>query len=161
MGLLDEDKFIKIGEKSSLLNEDKIWNSIPQNHNLEAKFNLQPDKEIMRAINENAEHIRKSQDAQIKTERNTDDIKDLVNTVIINQNDYINYLKRENNDIKLMLENIFGSTEDSVFVQKEILKMMKDQNVNEDLLRDKGMDAFIQALFMCVSLYLQNKGFRL
>ncbi|MBE5987134.1 MAG: hypothetical protein E7250_05350 [Paenibacillaceae bacterium] len=161
MGLLDEDKFIKIGEKSSLLNEDKIWNSIPKNQYLQPNLNLEPDKEVMRNIKESAEHIRKSQDAQIKTAQNTDDIKGLINTVIINQFDYINMLKEYNNHILQELQNIFGSSEDSVIVQKEILKMMKEQNVNEDLLKDKGMDAFIQALFMFLNLYLGSKGIKL
>jgi len=161
MGLLDEDKFIKIGEKSSLLNDDKIWNSIPQNQYLQPNLNLEPDKEVMKAIRENGERVRKSQEAQVATAQNTEDMKERLDRVICNQNDYIEILKNQNQYIKQVLGNIFASSEDATGVQKEILKIMMTQNVNESLLKDKGMDIFIQGLFTCINMYLSSKGIQL
>ena len=74
----------------------------------------------MRLANQAKEEERQ---ANIETARNTAEMKYDLKTVIHNQNDYIAMLKEQNEYIKQVLNNMFGSAEDSVIVQKEILKI--------------------------------------
>ena|GEM_PF-6702188 len=125
------------------------------------KMNIGPSPETLKAMDEGVERKRKAQEAQVRTAQNTEDMKEQLDRVICNQNDYIELLKRQNHNLIRVLENIFVSSEDSAAVQKEILRIMQEQNVNEGLLKDKGMDVFIQGLFTCVNMYLASKGINL
>lgn len=100
----------------------------------------------------------KIKQATIQTAENTAEMKNDLKTVIHNQNDYIAILKNQNEYIKQVLENLFGSSEDSVIVQKEILRIMQESKPTDGLLIDKGMDAVIQIVFNAVSLFLKSKG---
>lgn len=68
------------------------------------------------------------------------------------------WIMKYNNHILQELQNIFGSSEDSVIVQKEILRIMQEQNPDESLLKEKGIDVIIQMFFMSLQIYLANKG---
>ena len=124
-------------------------------------INTGRNKELDEHLEEMYERNRKVYQAQLETAENTGKMKGQLDRIICNQNDYIDMLKEHNNHILQELQNIFGSQEDSVMVQKEIFKLMKEQNVNENLLKDKGMDAFIQALFMCINILLVRHGINL
>lgn len=96
--------------------------------------------------------------ATIETARNTAEMKDDLKTVIHNQNDYIAMLKEQNEYIKQVLNNMFGSSEDSVIIQKEILKIMQESKPTDGMAADKGLDVIIQLVFNAVQLYLKSKG---
>ena len=82
----------------------------------------------------------------------------LIDVVISNQNDYIEFLKKNYQEIINTLHNLFASGEDSVLVQKEILKILQDQNPDRELLKDKSLDVVIQMIFGAISVYLKSKG---
>lgn len=96
--------------------------------------------------------------ANIETARNTSEMKNDLKMVIHNQNDYIAMLKEQNEYIKRVLNNLYGSSEDSVIVQKEILKIMQESNSAGGMITDKGLDAVIQMVFNAVQIYLKSKG---
>lgn len=88
-------------------------------------------------------------------------MKDDLKTVIHNQNDYIAMLKEQNEYIKQMLNNMFGSAEDSIIVQKEILKIMQESKPTDGMAADKGLDVIIQLVFNAIQIYLKSKGIML
>ena len=45
-----------------------------------------------------------------------------------------------------------------MLVQKEILKILQDQNPDRELLKDKSLDVVIQMIFGAISVYLKSKG---
>ena len=96
--------------------------------------------------------------AVIETAENTAEMKGDLKTVIHNQNDYISMLKEQNEYIKQVLNNMFGSAEDSVIVQKEILKIMQESKPSDGLVADKSLDVAIQLAFNAISIYLKSKG---
>lgn len=96
--------------------------------------------------------------ATIETAKNTSEMKEDLKTVIHNQNDYIAMLKEQNDHIKQVLNNMFGSSEDSVIVQKEILKIMQESKPTDGMVVDKGLDVVIQLVFNAVQIYLKSKG---
>ncbi len=96
--------------------------------------------------------------ATIETAKNTSEMKEDLKTVIHNQNDYIAMLKEQNDHIKQVLNNMFGSSEDSVIVQKEILKIMQESKPTDGMIADKGLDVVIQLVFNAVQIYLKSKG---
>lgn len=106
------------------------------------------------------EYQRKEQvrQATVETAENTSEMKADLKNVIHNQNEYISMLKEQNEYIKQVLNNIFGSSEDSVIVQKEILKIMQESKSTDGLAVDKGLDVVIQLVFNAVQLYLKSKG---
>lgn len=116
----------------------------------------------MNALNQvyDAENRRKQEvrQATIETAENTAEMKSDLKTVIHNQNDYIAMLKGQNEYIKQVLNNMFGSSEDSVQVQKEILKMMQESKPTDGMVADKGFDVVIQMVFGAVQMYLKSKG---
>ena len=99
--------------------------------------------------------------ANIETARNTAEMKDDLKTVIHNQNDYIAMLKEQNEYIKQVLNNMFGSAEDSIIVQKEILKIMQESKPTDGMAADKGLDVIIQLVFNAIQIYLKSKGIML
>jgi len=115
-----------------------------------------------RAIEEmnRKEYQRKEQvrQATVETAENTAEMKADLKNVIHNQNEYITILKEQNEYIKQVLNNMFGSSEDSVIVQKEILKIMQELKPTDGLVADKGLDVVIQLVFNAVQLYLKSKG---
>ena len=107
---------------------------------------------------ETAEETAKAREAQIKTAEYSSEIVRKIDVVISNQNDYIDILKKNYQEIIDILHNLFASGEDSVSVQKEIWKILQDQNPNKDLLKDKSFDMVIQMIFGAISIYLRSKG---
>ena len=105
-----------------------------------------------------AEEMAKAREAQIKTAEYSSEIVRKIDVVISNQNDYIDILKKNYQEIIDILHNLFASGEDSVSVQKEIWKILQDQNPNKDLLKDKSFDMVIQMIFGAISIYLRSKG---
>ena len=149
------------GRKKGDRKVDNLWGKLSQLPPVVPDLNFGPDSETLRAIRESGERTKKIQQAQLETAKNTGTMREQLDKVICNQNEYIELLKRQNHDLMRVLENIFASSEDSATVQKEILRIMQEQNVNEELLKDKGMDVFIQGLFTCVNMYLASKGINL
>lgn len=96
--------------------------------------------------------------ATLETAKNTSEMKEDLKTVIHNQNDYIALLKEQNDHIKQVLNNMFGSSEDSVIVQKEILKIMLESKPTDGMVADKGFDVVIQLVFNAAQIYLKSKG---
>lgn len=96
--------------------------------------------------------------ANIQTAENTAEMKSDLKTVIHNQNDYIKMLKEQNDQIKQVLNNMFGSSEDSVIVQKEILEIMQESKPSDGLAADKGLDVVIQLAFNAIQIYMKSKG---
>lgn len=101
---------------------------------------------------------KEERQANIQTAENTTEMKGDLKTVIHNQNDYIAILKEQNEYIKQVLNNMFGSSEDSVIVQKEILKIMQESKPSDGLVADKGLDVVIQLAFNAIQIYLKSKG---
>lgn len=96
--------------------------------------------------------------ATIETAKNTTEMKEDLKTVIHNQNDYITMLKEQNDYIRELLNNMFGSSEDSIIIQKEILKIMKESKATDGMIADKGMDVVIQLVFNAIQIYLKSRG---
>lgn len=115
-------------------------------------------KSKMMDIQQSFQNEARAQRATIETAEHTAEMKDDLKIIIDNQNDYIKILENQNEYIKQVLENLFGSSEDSVIVQKEILKIMQGSKPTDGLLVDKGMDVVIQIVFNAVSLYLKSKS---
>lgn len=57
-----------------------------------------------------------------------------------------------------ILINIFVSGEDGVAVQKEIMKIMQEQGLADDTIKDKGLDVVIQSAFLAIQVWLKAKG---
>lgn len=125
--------------------------------NMNREINEAPKvlEEYNRQENQRKEQVRK---ATLETAENTAEMKGDLKTVIHNQNDYISMLKEQNEYIKQVLNNMFGSSEDSVLVQKEILKIMQESKPTDGLAVDKGFDVVIQMVFNAVQFYLKSKG---
>lgn len=96
--------------------------------------------------------------ANIETAKNTAEMKDDLKTVIHNQNDYIAMLKEQNEYIKQVLNNMFGSSEDAVIVQKEILKIIQESKPTDGMITDKGLDVVVQLVLNAIQIYLKSKG---
>lgn len=107
------------------------------------------------------EDYKQAQQAQIKTAENTEVMKEEMREIINNQIDYIRMLKEQHSHTTQVLENIFASSEDNTGVQKEMLKIMSEKGINEDLIKDKGMDVFVQGLFTCINILLAKNGINL
>ena len=56
---------------------------------------------------------------------------------------------------------MFGSAEDSIIVQKEILKIMQESKPTDGMAADKGLDVIIQLVFNAIQIYLKSKGIML
>ena len=110
------------------------------------------------AMWETTEEMAKAREAQIKTAEYSSEIAKKIDVVISNQNDYIDILKKNYQEIIDILHNLFASGEDSVLVQKEILKILQDQNPDKELMKDKSLDVVIQMIFGAISVYLKSKG---
>ena len=142
--------------------DENVRPALPVNINYNIpKIKVGPSPEELRELDRAYERNRKAQEAQVKTAQNTEDMKNQINIVIRNQNEYIDILKSQNQHILHVLENIFASSEDTAIVQKEILKIMNDKGVNEELIKDKGMDVFVQGLFTCINILLAKYGISL
>ncbi|MFA9379125.1 MAG: hypothetical protein ACERKZ_20620 [Lachnotalea sp.] len=92
--------------------------------------------------------------ATIETAENTAEMKADLKEVIHNQNGYIKLLEHQNQ----ILKNLFASSEDGVVVQKEIMKILQEQGINEESFKDKGLDVVIQSAFLCIQMLLKSKG---
>lgn len=114
--------------------------------------------QVEKSLQEGAEEMAKAREAQIKTAEYSSEIAKKIDVVISNQNDYIDILKKNYQEIIDILHNLFASGEDSVLVQKEILKILLDQNPDKELLKDKSLDVVIQMIFGAISVYLKSKG---
>ena len=114
--------------------------------------------QVEKSLQEGAEDMEKAREAQIKTAEYSSEIAKKIDVVISNQNDYIEFLKKNYQEIINTLHNLFASAEDSVLVQKEILKILQDQNPDRELLKDKSLDVVIQMIFGAISVYLKSKG---
>ena len=114
--------------------------------------------QVEKSLQEAAEDMEKAREAQIKTAEYSSEIAKKIDVVISNQNDYIEFLKKNYQEIINTLHNLFASGEDSVLVQKEILKILQDQNPDRELLKDKSLDVVIQMIFGAISVYLKSKG---
>lgn len=103
-----------------------------------------------------AEEERKEEarQAAIETAENTAEIKGDMKQVIHNQNNYIKMLEYQNQ----LLKNMFASGEDGVAVQKEIMKILKEQGETDSTFKDKGLDAGIQAVFLGIQIWLKSRG---
>lgn len=96
--------------------------------------------------------------AAVETADNTAEMKADLKNVIHNQNDYIKLLKEQNEYIKEVLNNLFGSSEDAVLVQKEILEIMQKSKPTDGIALDKGFDVAIQLALSAIQVYLRSKG---
>ena len=114
--------------------------------------------QVEKSLQEGAEDMEKAREAQIKTAEYSSEIAKKIDVVTSNQNDYIEFLKKNYQEIINTLHNLFASGEDSVLVQKEILKILQDQNPDRELLKDKSLDVVIQMIFGAISVYLKSKG---
>lgn len=113
------------------------------------------------------------------TANNTAETNGRLNTIIDNQNDYINLLKEQleqqkqqlevNEEQLLILKNIFASTEDGVSVEKEIMKIIlseiDDKHPWYEFFRDKGGDLAVTTLtagapviYGAIKTYLISQG---
>lgn len=103
-----------------------------------------------------AEEERKEEarQAAIETAENTAEIKGDMKQVIHNQNNYIKMLEYQNQ----LLKNMFVSSEDGVAVQKEIMKILKEQGETDSTFKDKGLDAGIQSVFLGIQIWLKSRG---
>lgn len=139
---------------------DDSWGKLSQLPPVVPDLNFGPSKEYLRELKEAGDRAQEIRQAQLDTAKNTGTMREQLDRVICNQNDYIDYLKNQNNELIRVLENIFASSEDSAAVQKEIMGIMQEKNISEELIKDKGMDMFIQGLFTCISIYLSSKGIK-
>lgn len=120
---------------------------------------IQRDQEgQLRAIERTHEERRKREaqtlQATLETAENTAEMKGDLKEVIHNQNDYIRLLKCQNE----ILKNVFVSGEDGVAVQKEIMKIMLEQGMENNTFKDKGLDVLIQSTFLAIQVWLKTKG---
>ena len=118
-------------------------------------------KEMEKREREKDERQKRAQEAQIEMAENFPAVNDSLKKVIVNQEKNIETLEKNNREIVDLLRDIFASGEDSVCVQKEILKILQDQNPDKDLLKDKSLDMVIQMIFGAISIYLRSKGIEL
>lgn len=116
------------------------------------------------------------------TASNTAETNNRLNKVIDNQNDYIEALKTQiemqKKQIELsaeqveILKNIFGSTEDGVAVEKELMKLIRDEIDDKhplwDYVKDKGGDIAVAGitagapiLYNAFKAFLLTKGIAL
>jgi metal-dependent hydrolase (beta-lactamase superfamily II) len=93
-----------------------------------ARIRNEIEAEQQRSINE-------TRQAAIETAENTAKMKMELEEIILNQNDYIRMLKRQNE----IMKNIFSSGEDGVAVQKEIMQILQQQDGEDSMLKDKGL----------------------
>lgn len=109
---------------------------------------------IQEAAEERNRKFDEARKATIETAANTAEMKSDLKEVIHNQNSYIRLLEKQNE----VLKNIFASNEDSAAVQKEIMKILQEQGIDESTFKDKGLDVVIQSAFMAVQIWLKSKG---
>lgn len=110
-----------------------------------------------------------------ETAANTSEANKRLETVIDNQNKHIDLLEKqlEVDEKQLrVLRNIFASGEDGVAVEKEIMKMIRDQIDDKhplwDYVKDKGGDiavagvtAGVPVIYKAIKNYLQTRGIML
>jgi hypothetical protein len=140
-----------------LSNLPKFDMAISKSYDMARQININM-KTITQASEEAYRRNEEARLATLETAENTAKMKSDLKTVIHNQNDYIAMLKEQNEYIKQVLTNMFGSSEDSVFVQKEILKIMQESKPTDGMLADKGFDVVIQLVFNAMQIYLKSKG---
>ena len=126
-------------------------NNLVQDIQREQEKNLKIVQEAAEERNRKFDEARK---ATIETAANTAEMKSDLKEVIHNQNSYIKLLEKQNE----VLKNIFASNEDSVAVQKEIMKILQEQGIDESTFKDKGLDVVIQSAFMAAQIWLKSKG---
>lgn len=129
--------------------------------------------------NEAYQNRQKMQKALEATAENTAQTNLKLQQVVQNQNDYIDLLKQQLATQKQQLEtdeqqleilkNIFASDEDGVMVEKEILKLIRDQIDAQhplwDYVKDKtgdvavaGITAGAPIIYNALKVYLATKG---
>lgn len=148
---------IKVENDFKLSNLPKFDMAISKTYDMASQIDI--SMKSMAQISQDT--FRRNEEARLatlETAENTAEMKGDLKTVIHNQNDYIAMLKEQNEYIKQVLTNMFGSSEDSVLVQKEILKIMQESKPTEGMLADKGFDVVIQLVFNAVQIYLKSKG---
>lgn len=152
-------------------NDLKLVSSTPLNKTLSSISNMpssmplhfkpidqQPSTQVLINLKESARKAEEQRQADINTANNTAEMKTDLKAVINNQNDHIAMLKEQNRFIKQVLNNIFGSSEDSALVQKEILRIMKGSKSTDEIIADKGLDIIVQMVLNAAQLYLRSKG---
>ena len=150
------------------------------------KINLDLSTTVQRQMDEmNRESMRIAQEAYESRQReiraleetaaNTYETNSQLKTVIDNQNEYIQLLKKqlENDEQQLeILRALFASGEDGVIVEKEIMKIIQEQIDDKhpiwDYVKDKGGDiavagvtAGVPVIYTAVKTFLQTKGIML
>lgn len=126
-------------------------NNLIQDIQREQEKNLKIVQEAAEERNRKFDEARK---ATIETAANTSEMKSDLKEVIHNQNSYIKLLEKQNE----VLKNIYASSEDNVVIQKEVMKILQEQGIDESTFKDKGLDVVIQSAFMAVQIWLKSKG---
>lgn len=121
-----------------------------KNENLIFQSAITPEME--QSIGEGAEEWDEVRKAVIETNEHMLKMLEMANQIICSQKDYIETLE------KGTLRSIFASGEDAVIIQKEILRIIQEQNPDKDLLKDKGLDMIIQVVLTGLQAYLATKG---
>lgn len=125
---------------------------------------------------------KKMQEAMERTADNTTEANERLKKIIDLQSSHIELLKDANDTLKKQLEiekkqkeilqNIFASGEDGVYVEKELMRLIKNE-IDEahplwDYVKDKGGDvavagvtAGIPVLYRAIKTYLLSKGIML
>ena len=116
--------------------------------------------DVDRANNEKVQRELAVKQAAIETAENTAEMRETLEEVVQNQNDYIRLLKQNNQvlaDQLDMLKKIFVSGEDSVAVQKEIMRLISEREIDlKELIVDKGIDAALQLIFSLIPIALAS-----
>lgn len=111
-------------------------------------------KMVTEAAEERNRKFDEARKATIETAENTAEMKMDLKEVIHNQNSYIKLLEKQIG----ILNNMFASGEDGVAVQKEIMKILQEQGVDDNTFKDKGLDIVIQSAFLAIQIWLKSKG---
>ncbi len=146
------------------LNTEIEWGELftqsrSKNENLIFQSAITPEME--QSIGEGAEEWDEVRKAVIETNEHMLKMLEMANQIICSQKDYIETLEKGNQEIIRTLRSIFASGEDAVIIQKEILRIIQEQNPDKDLLKDKGLDMIIQVVLTELQAYLATKGMRL
>lgn len=140
------EKLAGSGSATEALTKNKAILETLYNDEQELEFTAEDIKNIL-ALDASAKY------AQIETAENT---KEMV-ADLKSQNDL---LKKQYDYLVKELENIFGSSEDSNIVQKDIFKIVMEQNKGGALLLDKGLDVIFNVVIMAIQSYLASRGIR-
>ena len=111
-------------------------------------------KRISDATEERNRKFNETRQAVIETAENTAEMREDLKVVIRNQNSYIKMLEKQNET----LLNIFSTGEDGVLVQKQIMKIIREQGECDEIFKDKGLDAGVQMVFLGLQMWLKSKG---